>query len=103
MAPIEWQFRTDTWSRRLLIALARRYGLKPYRYPRQRHTTIVLRAPETFLREVFLPEYDQMVETLRDHLSAVADRVIAEVIDGDQSEPAVVEAPRQLEAFIEDR
>lgn len=28
------------WSARLSIALCRRYGLKPYRYPRQRNTTV---------------------------------------------------------------
>ena len=101
--PIEWQFRTNEWSRRLLLALARRYGLKPYRYPRQRYSSVVLRAPEKLLREVFLPEYDQMVETLSEHLNVVADRVIAEVIHGDKSEAAVVQEPLQLEAFVPDK
>jgi hypothetical protein len=35
--PIEMQFTMpDTWSGHLFIALCRRYGLKPYRYRRQR-------------------------------------------------------------------
>ena len=43
---IEMNFRLpDQWSRKLFLALCRRYGLKPFRYPRQRHSTVVLRAP----------------------------------------------------------
>jgi len=54
-AQVEWQFSLTPWSRRLLIALAKRYGLQPYRYRRQRRTTLVVRASERFLREGFLP------------------------------------------------
>jgi hypothetical protein len=38
----------------LLVALARRYGLKPYRYRRQRYSTLIVKAPERFLKETFL-------------------------------------------------
>jgi hypothetical protein len=39
VGPIEMKFSlTDVWSRQLFVALSRRYGLKPYRYPRQRWT-----------------------------------------------------------------
>jgi len=34
----------DGWARRLFLALCRRYGLHPYRYKRQRRTTVMLRA-----------------------------------------------------------
>jgi hypothetical protein len=96
---VEWQFSLDPWSYRLLVALSRRYGLKPYRYRRQRHSTLVIKASEHFLRETFLPEYDAMSKTLHEHLTAVTNRVVAEVLSADSSEPAVVDAePRQLEA-----
>jgi hypothetical protein len=39
----------DRWHRRLFLALCRRYGLSPYRYPRQRYSTITLRDPRSFL------------------------------------------------------
>ena len=33
--PVEYRFGLDNvWSRRLFLALLRRYGLRPYRYPR---------------------------------------------------------------------
>jgi len=66
---VEWRFSLDRYTRHLLIALARRYGLEPYRYRRQRWTTLLLRAPESFLKEVFLPEYDRMVEVLHERLA----------------------------------
>ena len=44
--PSEFQFTLpDLWQRRLFSALCRRYGLEPFRYKRQRYTTVVLRAP----------------------------------------------------------
>ena len=38
----------DPWTRRLFLALCRRYGLKPYREAGRRHSTVMVRAPETF-------------------------------------------------------
>lgn len=46
---IEMQFSmADQWSRRLFLALCRRYGLTPYRYRRQRLTTVMVRVPRGF-------------------------------------------------------
>jgi hypothetical protein len=48
--PEEIQFSmNDLWSRRVFVALLRRYGIRPYRYPRQRHTTVMARMPRRFL------------------------------------------------------
>ena len=100
---VEWQFSLTPWSRRLLLALARRYGLEPYRYRRQRHTTLVVRASERFLKTTFLPQFDKMSDTLYEHLDAVTERVVADVLSGDQSEATVVDAPpKQLEVFASD-
>ena len=41
--PVEMKFTMpDQWSARLFIALCRRYGFRPFRYARQRNTTIRL-------------------------------------------------------------
>ena len=93
----EFQMTLDPWGMRLLLALARRYGVSVYRYPRQRRGTLVLRGPERFMRETFFPQFDQMSATLYAHLTAVAERVVAQVIDADPSEAAEVDpAPAQL-------
>jgi hypothetical protein len=50
---IEMQFSMpDQWSRHLFLALCRRYGMKPYRYHRQRRNTVMVRAPKHFLDQV---------------------------------------------------
>ena len=41
--PVEMKFSLpDEWSVRLFIALYRRYGVRPFRYARQRRTTIMV-------------------------------------------------------------
>ena len=84
----------DPWSRQLLIALCRRYGISPYRYPRMRRQTIVVKAPRSFLETVLWPEFQQINAALTEYLSSVTERVIrAEVFGevGDADE--VAEAP----------
>ncbi|HYH97864.1 hypothetical protein [Hyalangium sp.] len=101
---LEWQFSQDPWSYRLLVSLARRYGIEPYRYRRQRRSTLIIKTSERFMRETFLPEYNEMLRTLHEHLTAVTERVLAEVLNADRSEPTVVDAePRQLEAVTKTR
>src|SRR4051812_24220622 len=59
--PVELQFSLpDQWSRRLFLALCRRYGLSPYRYPRQRRTSVMVRAPRRFLEEVLWREFSEL-------------------------------------------
>jgi len=51
--PIEMQFSlAEQWSRLLFNALCRRYGLRRYRYKRRKRTTVVVRLPRAYLREV---------------------------------------------------
>src|SRR6201987_3079696 len=67
--PVETYFKlVDQWNRRLFAALCRRYGLKPYRYPRQRRTTVVVRAPKSFIDKTLWPEYIQIEKALHEYL-----------------------------------
>lgn len=80
-ALVEFRFTLgDNWSRLLFVALLRRYGLAPYRYPRQRRTTVMVKIAPTFVHEVLWPEFRQLNATLRSHLHAVTMRVIAQAI-----------------------
>ncbi|MEM7678338.1 MAG: hypothetical protein AAF449_20285 [Myxococcota bacterium] len=79
--PEEWRFTSlNTWELRLLLALAKRYDLKPFRYKGQRRTTVVIKGPSSFMKDVFNPEFNRMAQTLFEHLDDVARRVISEVI-----------------------
>ncbi len=77
----EYKFRmADAWSRRLFLALLRRYGLKPYRYRGQRYTTVMVRAPKTFVDETLWPEFQEFSSVLQEYLSEVTDKVISDVL-----------------------
>lgn len=75
--PIEMQFSlSDPWTRKLFLALCRRYGLKPYRLPRQKMTTVMLRVPRKFLDQVLWPEFKELSAALRRYLDEDTTRVI---------------------------
>jgi hypothetical protein len=95
--PVEYRFSLgDPWSRKVFVALLRRYDIQPYRYPRQRHTTVMARVSRRFVSETLWPEYEEISKTLQAYLTDVTDRVITEVIHDDHSEAVVVEEPRRL-------
>jgi hypothetical protein len=89
--PVEYRFSmTDNWSRKLFIALLRRYGLAPYRYSGQRYTTVMVRVPKSFVDETLWPEFNQFSDVLRQHLEEITERVISSALQGDTSEAPVV-------------
>jgi hypothetical protein len=90
----EMQFSMpDRWSRLLFVALARRYGLEPYRYKRQRLTTVVMRVPRGFVDSVLWPEFQDLNKALVQYLNDVTTRIIREEVHGDASEAAEVAQP----------
>lgn len=87
--PVEYRFSMpDPWARKLFLALLRRYGLKPYRYYRQRYSTVMVRVPERFVDETLWPEFEALRGTLYEYLGEVTDRVISQAIHADSSEAA---------------
>lgn len=79
--PAEFKFTMpDTWSKALFVSLIRRYGLEPYRYPRQRRTTVVIHVAPSFVNEVLWPEFEELNKTLHDHLHKVTMRIIRSAI-----------------------
>lgn len=89
--PIEYKFTlTDGWSKKLFIALLRRYALKPYRYARQRRTTVMVKVPRSFVDETLWPEFLELSDVLRSYLDDMTDRVIARGIHADDGEEEVL-------------
>jgi tRNA nucleotidyltransferase (CCA-adding enzyme) len=83
----EFQFKLpDLWQRRLFWALCRRYGLEPFRYKRQRQTTVMVRAPKTFVDRTLWPEYRQLRDALNRYLNEATDQIIREEVYGDLRE-----------------
>jgi hypothetical protein len=89
--PMEHRFSiADPWSRRLFLALLRRYEIPPYRYPRQRSTTVMARIPRRFLDETLWPEFQELNTTLVSYLDEVTTRVVSQGVHADSSEALVV-------------
>ncbi len=100
---VEVNFRIpDRWNRRLFTALCRRYGLKPYRYPRQRYSTVVLRAPASFINGTLWPEFIQIQSALDEYLHEATERIIREEVFGNSEEAEEREgAPTDASATLD--
>lgn len=95
--PVEFKFTlADSWSRKLFLALLRRYDLRPYRFPGQRHTTVMVKVSKRFVDETLWPEYTELAKALRSYLEEVTQRVVADVLQGDSSEAEEVAKPKML-------
>jgi hypothetical protein len=81
----------DAWARQLFTALARRYGLTPFRRRGQRATTVMLHASPSFVDQTLWPEFLELHRILERHLAEVTHRVIAQAVHPDTTEP--VERP----------
>ena len=92
--PIETQCRfSNHWSKQLFCALAKRYDLQPYRYYRQRYTTVMIRVPRRFLDEVLWPEFKALDDVLEKYLDEMTTKIISEAIFKGATEEEVREQP----------
>ena len=91
--PVEYHFNMpDHWRRRLFAALCRRYGLQPYRYRRQRRTTVMVKVPKSFVDRTLWPEYVELSRALNAYLEDATERIIREEVFGDSAEASEREA-----------
>ena len=86
----------DPWSRRLFIALCRRYRLRPFRYSRMRHQTIVVRGPRAFLETKLWPHFNELDAALSSYLVSVTEKIIREEVHGDAGDADEIAEPKQL-------
>ncbi len=91
--PEEYRFSMDNpWSRKIFVALLRRYGISPYRYSRQRRNTVMARVPPSFVDKTLMPEFQEMNRALFDHLERITDEIISQEISNDTSEAREVQS-----------
>jgi hypothetical protein len=102
--PVEMRFSLpDPWARHLFIALCRRYGLRPYRYPHMRQQSLMLRVPQGFLDKVLWPEFQEINAALAEYLAQVTDRVIREAVYKDTGDAEEVVEPEKLGQYSSPR
>ena len=94
--PIQYKFTIgDMWCRKLFVAL-RRSGLKPYRYPKQRHTTVMVNVSPEFVDETLWPEFLELGNVLEEYPAEITDKVIADSIFADTFEAETRSQPARL-------
>ena len=95
--PIEMKFTMpDLWSVRLFIALCRRYGLKPFRYARQRSTTVMVKAPRRLFEEVVWQEFGELHTDLSAYLDETTERLIRATVHADVGDAETAPEPLGL-------
>ena len=87
---------SDIWSRQLFVALCRRYGLRPFRYPRMHRQSIIIRAPKSFIDQVLWPEFEELSAALTAYLSEITEKVIREEVHGETGEADEVDEPQRI-------
>jgi hypothetical protein len=95
--PVEVRFSlSGPWSRQLFIALCRRYGLRPYRYPRMKRQSVVVKVPRSFMDAVLWPEFVEINAALTSYLAEVTDKVIREEVFQETADAEEVAEPPKL-------
>ncbi len=87
---------SDTWSRQLFVALCRRYGLRPFRYRRMHHQTIIIKAPKGFVEQVLWPEFEELDAALVAYLSEITEKVIREEVHGETGDADEVDETQRI-------
>jgi hypothetical protein len=86
----------DPWSRQLFIALCRRYGLRPYRYPRMHRQTVLVRAPSSFMQTMLWPEFEELSDALTAHLLEITEKIIREEVHEATQDAEEIDEARRL-------
>jgi len=72
-------YTSDSWHKKLLIAICRKYGVMPYRYKRQKYTTVMVRINQDFLNKVLWPEYLEYSKHLEKLVEEITDGLISKI------------------------
>jgi len=76
---VEHRFTVTTpATRELLMVLCERFGLKLYRAPRARWSSMSVDGPPGFMAEVFAPLLKSMAPVIEEHVLAVTSRIITQ-------------------------
>ena len=78
--PIEYRLSTNSeWNKKLLLAICRKYGVKPYRYHRQKYTTVMVNINEEFLTKILWKEYEEYSKLLNKLVEEITNDLISKI------------------------
>jgi len=73
----------DVWAVRVFVALCRKHDVKPYRYPRQRRTTVMVRARKSVFEATIAAEFQSLHRELTHYFDEMVNHLIADVMKSD--------------------
>ena len=92
-AAIEMKFSfPGHWSVRLFVAVCRKHGVRPYRYARQRRTTVIVRSPRRHFDRVVWPEFSSLHTELEIYFGETVDHLIHTAMHSDGDDSALEQA-----------
>jgi hypothetical protein len=81
---IEMQYSLpDVWSVRLFVAICRKHGVQPFRYPRQRRTTVMVRIRKSVFERTIAAEFQALHRELTSYFAEMVDHLISDVMKSD--------------------
>jgi hypothetical protein len=84
---VEYKFKIDDpWKRQLFVALCRRNNLYPYRLPRQRSATVMVRVSRPMVDQILWPQFLELSKLLHNYLDEATRDIITRGVHGDLSE-----------------
>ena len=85
--PTEFKIKIeDPWKRQLFVALCRRNDLHPYRLPRQRRTTVMVRITPSMMNQILWPQFVELSNLLHAYLDEATQDIITRSVHGDLSD-----------------
>jgi len=81
---IELQYSLpDVWSVRIFVALCRKHGVRPYRYPRQRRTTVMIRVRQASFERTVAAEFRALYREVTAYFDETVNHLIADAMKSD--------------------
>lgn len=79
----------DVWAVRLFVALCRKHGVEPYRYPRQRRTTVMVKVRKAAFEQTIAAEFQALHRELTSYFDATVNHLIANAMHSDGDDEAL--------------
>lgn len=73
----------DAWSVRLFVAICRKHGVQPFRYRRQRRTTVMVRIRKSEFERTVAAEFHALHQELTSYFAEMVDHLISDVMKSD--------------------
>ena len=81
---VEFQYSLpDVWAVKIFVALCRKHGVQPYRYPRQRRTTVMVNVQQSAFEQTVMAEFKTLHAELVAYFKDTVDHLIADAMKSD--------------------